>query len=89
MRQVMNQIESKMNYASNLADLEFNHELEDLFKLASLCSEIEELASSGNTAGPQIKDLFVKKISIFFRERGSFRSEIERFPRAKKLIQEF
>ena len=79
-------IDSKMKYALELADLNFSHEFEDLFKLASLCEEIEKLRQSGETAGLQLVEQFSSSIKLFYEKRGSFRSEVERFELAKQLI---
>jgi hypothetical protein len=79
-------IESKMNYALKLADLGFSHEFEDLFKLASLCEEIEGLKLSGESASSQLEEDFSRSIKLFYKKRGAFRSEVERFILAKQLI---
>ncbi len=80
-------IDSKMEYAIDLADLDFCHEFEDLFKLASLCDEIEKLRISGISATPRTEELFSKSIKRIFEKRGSFRAEVENFPLAKQLIK--
>ena len=41
------ELEKKMKYAITLADINFYNKFEDLFKLASLCEDIELLGKRG------------------------------------------
>jgi hypothetical protein len=81
------ELERKMEYAIRLADLQFHHEFEDLFKLASLVEEIAELQQTSAKANEELLNEFHNAISSFFKARGAFRQEVERFAKAKKLIQ--
>lgn len=79
-------LDSNLEYAIELADLDFSHEYEDLFKLASLCQEIAEAKSKGVSGNPTIEAKFLAKIKDFYAKRGVFRSEIEKLPLAKQFI---
>ena len=80
------EIEQKMKYATNLADLNFSHEFEDIFKLANLCEEIENLKDSGFSADSKIADNYIRTIKLFYKKSGVFRSEIEQKPFVKQFI---
>ncbi len=81
------ELENKMKYAITLADINFHHEFEDLFKLASLCEDIELLRNSGAQANQDLETEFYEAIKVFYNFNGRFRQEIERFAQAKRLIQ--
>ena len=57
------EIEQKMKYAMNLADLNFSHEFEDIFKRANLCEEIEKLKDSGLSADARIADSYRQPVN--------------------------
>jgi hypothetical protein len=81
------EIENLMKYAINLSDVNSHHEFEDLFKLASLCDEIEILKENGEQTDRNLDIQFRKTIKNFYKSNGRFRQEVERFAHAKQLIQ--
>lgn len=83
----MMKIDKVMEYASQLADLEYAHEFEDIFKLATLCEKVATLKSENILANPEVEEKFKQRVKEFYENRGDFRSEIERAPLAKKLIE--
>lgn len=83
----MKTINNQIEYAIRLADPESNHAFEDLFKLASLCEDIETMKNQGESAEPELEDRFKKRIKSFYENNGAFRSEVEHFPCAKQLIK--
>jgi hypothetical protein len=87
MKKEFNKIENKMDYAMRLTDLTIRYEGEELFKLACLCKEIEELKQSGEKADREIEKEFLEKAKEFYKKCGTFRSEVDRHPKAKRFFQ--
>ena len=80
-------LKSNMQYATRLSDPDAGLIFEELFKLASLCEEIYEQKQSGLTVDSETMNLFESSILAIYKRNGGFRSEVERFPGAKKLIK--
>ena len=81
------EVEAKMEYAIALADVDFAHEIEDIFKLAGLCEEIATLISAEETANSETGKEFARKVKNFHDKDGRFRSGIERLPVAKRFVE--
>ncbi len=81
------ELQKKMEYAITLSAIDFQHEYEDIFKLASLCDDIGKLKQEEAKVSQDVEVRFFDSIMKFYQDSGIFRQEIERFAHAKKLFQ--
>ncbi|WP_413662898.1 hypothetical protein ACG1BZ_17250 [Microbulbifer sp. CNSA002] len=82
------ELQRKIEYAINLIDNSDPLIFEELFKLVSLCKEIQELKSLDNMPMSETEVEFMGKIIKFYKKNGQFRSEVNRFTLAKQLISQ-
>lgn len=80
------ELDNNMEYAIKLIERDDDLIYEEVFKLASLCEDIQEFKSSHPENSSALESKFSTMVIEFYWKNGQFRSEIERFPPAKSLI---